>query len=464
MAKSARKAPRRSKSQKIASPAVLRIPAKPRAVPMKTNDAPFVAGKIHVRFKSGAAKLPLTRGLARAALRAAVDVVDGPLRYLRDNHGMTDMKQTFATASSGERGPRRLAKGLRASVKERLARPKLAGFTTLTLDPKSVTAQLLKRLKNDPDIDVAERVPNRWLLAKKPKAASDPQLNLQWGLMAINWNIANRPDASGVHVAVIDSGIDANHPDLAGAIASYTHTGNSDRDYIGHGSHVAGIIAAVANNGQGIAGVSNARIHAFKMFDDPKPGNKDTPYNDENYMSALAAVLESPDISMINLSLGGTAASQTEEAVMKELILAGKLVVAAMGNEFDDGNAANYPAAYADVLAVGAVDDALRQAYFSNTGKHIGLVAPGVAILSTIPLKPFPPERPEVEYDSWPGTSMATPHVVGAAALLKAKFPSKTGKWLKKRLLTRARRVPAMGAKTFTEVYGRGLVDVAKAL
>jgi subtilisin family serine protease len=454
----------RSTSKKVKSPAVLRIPAKPRAEPVTTSKEPFVAGKIHVRFKSGAARLPVTRGLARAALRAAVDVVDGPLAYLRDNHGMKHMTQTFATDAGAERGARRLARGVKAVLRERLEKPKLAGFTTLTLDPKSVTAQLLKRLKSDPDIDVAERVPNRWLLAKKPKNVPDPQLNLQWGLMAINWNIAPHPDASGVHVAVIDSGIDVNHPDLSGAIESYTHTGNSNRDYVGHGSHVAGIIAAVANNGQGIAGVSNARIHAFKMFDDPKGSSKETEYNDENYMSALASCLESPLISMINLSLGGVEASQTEAAVMTELVSAGKLVVAAMGNEFDEGNATNYPAAYPGVLAVGAVDNALQQAYFSNTGKHIGLVAPGVAILSTIPLLPFPPERPEVEYDSWPGTSMATPHVVGAAALLKAKYPSKTGKWLKSRLLTRARRVPAMGAKTFTQVYGRGLVDVAKAL
>jgi subtilisin family serine protease len=464
MAKSSRSAPRRSKAKKTASPAILRIPAKPRSTPMSTSREPFVAGKIHVRFKSGGAQLPVKRGMARAALNRDAEASSGPMQYLRDNCGLSDMTQTFAAATGAERGPRGLASAVRTTRKATVARPKLSGFTTLTLDPKSVTTQLLKRLKSDPDIDVAERVPNRWLLAKTPKAGGDPQLNLQWGLMAINWNLVKRPDASGVHVAVIDSGIDMNHPDLAGAIESYSHVGNSARDFIGHGSHVAGIIAAVANNGQGIAGVSNARIHAFKMFDDPKGGSKEAPYNDENYMSALAAALESPQISMINLSLGGTEPSETEAAVMKELIAAGKLVVAAMGNEFDEGNADNYPAAYPDVLAVGAIDDALRQASFSNTGKHIGLVAPGVAILSTIPLQDFPPKRKETEYDSWPGTSMATPHVVGAAALLKAKFPTRTGKWLKKRLLTRARRVPAMGNKAFTQVYGRGLVDVAKAL
>jgi subtilisin family serine protease len=357
-----------------------------------------------------------------------------------------------------------MAMGIPRAAAEKAAPAKLAGFTTLTLDPKSVTLQLLKKLKSDPSIDVAERVPNRWLLAKKVKNTGDPQLNLQWGLMAIGWNLVSRPDASAVHVAVIDSGIDAGHPDLAGAIETYTHTGNSARDFIGHGSHVAGIIAAVANNGQGIAGVANARIHAFKMFDDPKGSSKQTPYNDENYMAALAASLESQTISMINLSLGGTEPSETEAAVMKELIAAGKLVVAAMGNEFDDGNADNFPAAYDGVLAVGAIDNALQHAPFSNTGKHIGICAPGVAILSTIPLQAFPPKRPETEYDSWPGTSMATPHVVGAAALLKAKFPSKNGKWLKRRLMSRARKVPAMGAKKFTEAFGRGLVDVAKAL
>ena len=138
--------------------------------------------------------------------------------------------------------------------------------------------------------------------------------------------------------------------------------------------------------GVGIAGIANCRLHCWKVFDDPKGSSKEAEFNFEFYSQALANALDS-DVKVVNLSLGGEESSQAEAIVFRELRNAGVVVVAAMGNEFEEGNPKEFPAAYEGVLAVGAVDEVGRRASFSCTGPHIGLVAPGVNILSTVPMQ-----------------------------------------------------------------------------
>ena len=164
------------------------------------------------------------------------------------------------------------------------------------------------------------------------------------------------------------------------------------------------------------------------------------------------------------MSLGGEESSQAEATVFRELANAGVVAVAAMGNEFEEGNPKEFPAAYDGVLAVGAVDEVGRRASFSCTGSHIGLVAPGVNILSTVPMQKSVFSE-TTEYDSWPGTSMATPHVAGCAALLyaKQKKSKSAASTIVKRLTSTAKRLPAM-QKAFTNEYGHGLLDVGAAL
>jgi subtilisin family serine protease len=264
-----------------------------------------------------------------------------------------------------------------------------------------------------------------------------------------------------VHVAVLDSGINSGHPDLEDAAEEYRHDSNKARDFLGHGTHVSGIVAAVVNNAGGIAGVANCRLHCWKIFDDPSPGrSEDDLFNFEIYTSALDT-----DIKVSNLSIGGTQQSNTEAVVFRELRDAGVVAVAAMGNEFDQGNPKEYPGGYGGVLAVGAVDEAERRASFSSTGRHIGLVAPGVNILSTASRQKSV-FADSTKYDSWPGTSMATPHVAGAAALLYARQnrSKSAADAIVKRLTSTVKKLPWMKKNKFTSQYGSGLLDLAPGL
>ena len=149
-----------------------------------------------------------------------------------------------------------------------------------------MTSAMLKRLRASKAVDLVEPVPNRWL------SAADPMVNRQWGLRAIRWFDGKHPDAAKLHVAVLDSGIDDGHPDLKKSIEEYHHDGNAARDFLGHGTHVAGTIAAFINNSKGIAGVANCRLHCWKIFDDPKAGSTDQNFNFEFYSRALASALD----------------------------------------------------------------------------------------------------------------------------------------------------------------------------
>jgi len=349
--------------------------------------------------------------------------------------------------------------GALARSAEKAPRESLRGFQLVEVRDRKITPALLKKLRKSKAIDLVEPVPRRWLTA-----GADPLINRQWGLRAIRWFSGKHPDASKVHVAVLDSGVDAGHDDLAAAIEEYRHDGNAARDIMGHGTHVSGIIAAVVNNSVGIAGVADCRLHCWKIFDDPPAGSEEQDFNFENFSAGLASALDS-DIKVINLSIGGTDNSETEAIVFRELRDAGVVVVAAMGNEFQEGNPKEFPAAYEGVLAVGAVDEVERRADFSCTGPHIGIVAPGVNILSTVPRqKAIFAER--TDYDSWPGTSMATPHVAGAAALLYAKKNKSkaSATAIINRLRAKAKKVAGMKKRKFTNEYGSGLLDIAAAL
>ena len=300
--------------------------------------------------------------------------------------------------------------------------------------------------------------PTRALFGRRARAGHpDPLASRQWAHGAIGLGHARSAagfrDASNLTVAVVDSGIDDGHPDLAAAISQYKNfLHESDKDYVGHGTHVAGIIAAGTGNGLGISGVCAARILALKAL--PRDGDE---FDATAYYRALRYVIGRAQV--LNLSLGGEK-DPAEIDILRDVIDAGVVVVAAMGNEYEEGNPVEYPAAMPEVCAVGATNEVDKRADFSNTGRHIDLVAPGVSILSTTPTYKY--DDGVRNYDSWDGTSMATPHVAGAAALILARHPGSTPAQVIARLMTSSDRVA--GAKKGSRAYGAGRLNCQKAL
>ena len=216
----------------------------------------------------------------------------------------------------------------------------------------------------------------------------------------------------GINIAVIDSGCDINHINLKDRIVGVRNFTDEDGknpniviDRVGHGTHVTGIIAA--NGANGIVGVApNANIYVLKAINKTGSGKLSWVVN------AIYYAIEKK-VDIISMSLGMSANNEKLERAVKEAISKNILVVCAAGNE-GDGNATDfqysYPAAYTDVISVGAVDKKGEPAYFSSANLVVDVVAPGVDIISTYPNN---------SYASLSGTSMATPYVSGSLALLK---------------------------------------------
>jgi thermitase len=278
---------------------------------------------------------------------------------------------------------------------------------------------------------------------------NDPEWSKQWAPKKIGadyaWN-TTIGDVS-VLVAVIDTGIDWNHPDLA---ANYVPLGydwvNNDSnpmDDHGHGTHCAGIIAAVTNNGIGVAGLAQVRVMAEKAF---APTGYGTDYDCANAIAH--AVDQGADI--LSLSWG----DYTDTPLVREAIRyaydAGVLVVAAAGN--DAIRAKLFPAAYPEVIAVSATQADDSPASFTNHGNWIDLAAPGVSIYSTIW---------DNTYAYMSGTSMATPHVAGVAALAWSSFPNMSRDQVRAQLRYTA---DDLGNPGFDGYYGYGRINARKAV
>jgi subtilisin family serine protease len=463
-----RSSPKRSKKSSKSAAVPARIVHKP-AHEHPVSRQGFVPGQLIVRCKADVTdELPDVHHATIASLHtfALPDAVESPFKKLQQEGLIREIKPIFSRMTSGHAlsvAPTNVAAAFAMSVRDSEA-DDLRGITMLRLARSTDLKKVEKQLAATPGIEYVHRVPRRWITARAiPK---DPLFKRQWGLPAIGWlNPDPLPDASAVKVAVLDTGVDLTHRDLENVVQAYIHEGASSEDIVGHGTHVSGIIAAESNNKIGISGICRCDLTVWKVFTDtPDPEDGEFYVDDVMYQRALNGA-RSAGMRVMNLSIGGGDPSETERLLFRRLIDAGVTVVAAMGNEFDEGNPTEYPGAYPDVIAVGAVGKTRRRASFSNTGSHISVVAPGIGIVSTLPMKPSADrESDETKYASWDGTSMATPHVTAVAALILARHPDFTPAQVRERLISTATKLSAMGSKNKTNEYGYGLLNVEQAV
>jgi thermitase len=246
----------------------------------------------------------------------------------------------------------------------------------------------------------------------------------QWGPPAVSapaaWGVTQ--GASSTIIAIVDTGVDDTHPDLASKIVGeYSYTG-SIHDGFGHGTHVAGIAAAATNNSTGVAGMCpNCSILSVKVLNDQGSG----------YISDIASGITyaaSHGARVISMSLGGSGRSETLHSALGYAVANNALPVCAMGNNGASSNTPE-PAYWHDCLSVIATDQNGAKASFSNYGVKADVAAPGVAILSTMPTYPVTLTTQygyKTNYDALSGTSMATPMVSGIAGLVISQNPSLT--------------------------------------
>jgi len=438
------------------------------AVQSKPSRPAYVPGVLQIKIKNDVVnEVPDLRGASPASIRALrlPTMVDEPFAALRQKRAIQEVVPVFSRMTSGQAFTMALtsvAAAFTMSVRDSENRD-LRGINLLRLSKNANLEEVAKDLRKTAGVEYVHLVPARWASAPQPiNNASDPFANRQWGLRAINYfQVASMPNASKVKVAVLDTGLDTSHPDLQN-FSTYIHDGASARDIVGHGTHVAGIIAATANNNIGIKGICHCDLNIWKIFGDEKAADGEYYVDEVMYQRALNTARNS-GMRALNLSIGGTVYTQTEALLIRRLIDSGCTVVAAMGNEYLEGNPIEYPAAYPGVVSVGAINETNHRAYFSNTGEHITITAPGDNIISTLPMKKSA-YRDQTEYASWSGTSMATPHVTAAAALVQAKHPDLTPLEVTRLLKRTATKLPAMKKKAKTKEYGAGLLNLKAVL
>lgn len=278
-----------------------------------------------------------------------------------------------------------------------------------------------------------------------------------WGVDRINADaVWATTSADAVKVAVLDTGVDYLHPDLAANVVAGTSTVNYTPSFVddnGHGTHVSGIIAA-PKNGSGIIGVApDADLYVAKVLDSQGNG----------YLSDIIEGLQwavARDVDVLNMSLGSPYYSSAFDSAVQQAIASGVVVVAAAGNEGSGIDTVTYPAKFGGVVGVSSVDSVLRIAYYSSRGPAVDLAAPGTKINSTVP---------GGGYAIMSGTSMAAPHVAGAAALVLSSGvgvddADGDGLWDPSEVEARLERTARdLGTAGFDPLYGNGFLraDVA---
>jgi subtilisin family serine protease len=345
------------------------------------------------------------------------------------------------------------------TVEEQNGRPEITSTPVATPDE---AASVAEEKASDGDLVAVD--------VDKPvhTTTTDPRYNEQWAFTKVPFETAWTTVGTGTSttVAVADTGVMADHPDLSGQVLTGAHFLHSDNgepvepgiggteDFSGHGTHIAGTIAAKSNNGTGISGAApDAQILPVKVLCADGGG-----FTSDVADGIMWAVDAGADV--INLSLGGGATSGEELAIAYARDN-NVVVVAAGGNDGQTDHAPSYPGAYsegyANVIAVAATDNANGHPAYGTTGSYLDVSAPGgvpasgctsaVEILST---------WNDGDYCAIAGTSMSTPHVSAAAALLRSANGACTAAQVRTRIRDTATNLGALGED---DTFGTGLIN-----
>lgn len=356
------------------------------------------------------------------------------------------------------------------------------GVSVLKINSGESVEAVIAKYRSQPSVQYAELNYYRYLAAAPagplPAATpNDPLYSSQWHYVNIGlpsaWNVVT--GSSLVVVAVIDSGILFSHPDLTGVTVLghdfYANPQDSDPTDAGcptpsdlsHGSHVAGTIAARTNNSTGVAGVNwggpgKTKIMPLRVF-----GNYGgvCTATSSDIIDAIAWAM-SHSARVINMSFGGGGFSQSEQNAVTDAFNTGVILFAAAGNESSNCSAF-YPAAYNNVVGIAATNRANGQAWYSNFGSCVDLAAPGgdttVSVANGVLSTTGTVASPTL-YRFFQGTSMATPHAAGLAALLISKGVTGPAN------IFDAMRTTAtdLGAGGYDPIFGWGLINAANAV
>jgi subtilisin family serine protease len=424
------------------------------------------AGSVNIAA-AGAASPALASLIGRHGVRAAAPLYAARLR-VKAGQGVSDAQIAARTRQSFA------ARAARAPANA--SAPDLGGTYVFDLGVRSRAdvTQALAALSADPDVVYAEE-DKPVKVAFVPNDARYSELYAMPNIGAPQaWDTAR---GSGVVVAVVDTGVDYNHPDIAnnvwinpgeiagngidddhdgrvddwrgwdfiGQFASQPTEDNDPMDGYGHGTHVAGTIAATGDNAIGVVGVAfGAKVMMLKGFDDSAISSDSSLANAVVYAADHGA-------DVINASWGGLGTSQTIQNAVDYAHSLGAVFVAAAGN--DNIDASNfYPANFPNAIAVAAVDRFDQKASFSNYGNKIDVAAPGMEILSL--------EKGTGGYITQQGTSMAAPHVSGVAALVVGLHPTFSNEQIRQVLRSSAVDLGNVGKDKF---FGYGRVSASGA-
>ncbi len=337
------------------------------------------------------------------------------------------------------------------------------GIIRMKIPSDKTVQEMVEEYENNPNVEYVE--PN--YVGYCFKTPDDPYFNQQWGLESASDKDVDAPEAwdidigdPGVVIAILDTGIELNHPDLKDKIVSgwdFVNNDNDPSDDNGHGTHVAGIAAASTDNGLGIAGVSwKSKLMPVKVMDASGTGY----YSD--WINGIVYAVDS-GAKVLNMSLGGTQDAVSLKDAIDYATDRGCVVCAAMGNL--DQEITFYPAGYTNTIAVGATDEDDTRCDVTDWGKdpegndqgssygnHIDVVAPGNNILST---------SLNSSLLSMSGTSMATPFVSGLAALIISRNWTKGPDEIKTIIRNTAEDLETAG---WDKYHGSGRINIYNAL